>query len=178
MGKLKEIIEDRPIPKHFWGMTQAMFYEFRFIMTNTKTPIFNMLEKDHRGTRSMYQLYMSYDTEYEAAKGILGSWNHWQKLCLSPWFAKEKEKWDVEKNLYIESIAFSTLLKEAKAGDTSAAKALITRINRREKELLNRKGAGRPKNKNNNDASTLKAEEYELDIMLDRFQAVNGNRNT
>ncbi len=177
MGRLKEIIEDRPIPEHFWGLTQAMFYEFRFISSNQNPTIFNMTERDHRGTRSFYQLYMSYDTEYEAAKGMLGSWNHWQKLCKCKWFSVEKEKWDVEKNLFIESIAFSTLLVEAKAGDTIAARALITRINRRERELLNRKGAGRPKNKNN-DASTLKAEEYELDIMLDRFRAVNGNKET
>lgn len=177
MGRLKEIVEDRPIPEYFWGLTQAMFYEFRFISSNGNDPIFNMKERDHCGTRSFYQLYMSYDSEYEAAKGILGSWKHWQKLCKCRWFAAQKNIWDEEKNLYLESLAFSTLVREAEAGDLAAARTLITRINKKERDL-EKKSRGRPTNKTDNSASALKSDDYELDIMLDRFRAVNENKES
>lgn len=127
-----------PIPEKLAGKTQALFYEHRH---QTKMKVedipYNLKTKDWEGTKSMYLIYMEYETEYEAAIALLGSWPHWEKLCKTRWFAQHKEKWDAERKLRDESLARKTLLKQAKEGNVTAAKAILAKETKR----------GRPANK-------------------------------
>lgn len=115
-----------PIPEGLAGMTQGLFYEYRH-QTTCKIPAFyNLKNKDWKDTKSMYLLYMTYETEYDAAIGILGSWPHWQKLCTTSWFKKYRDKWEEERVIRDDALAKRTLIEQAKDGNVTAAKALMS----------------------------------------------------
>jgi hypothetical protein len=114
--------------------TQGLFYEYRHQSTN-KAP-YNLKERDWKGTKSMYQIYMSCDSEYEAAMRLLGSWKHWQTLLNSPFFAKEVEKWREEREIKDAAMAKSVLVEQANEGNVAAAKTLL--------DMSTKRKAGRP----------------------------------
>lgn len=128
-----------PIPQELAGTTQALFYEYRHQTTSKVSPPYTLKEYEWEGCKSMYQLYMQYDTEYDAAIALLGSWSHWQKLCERAWFKVYKDKWDAEKDVRNKALAEKTLIEQAKAGNVTAAKLI------REGEKAPRK-RGRPEN--------------------------------
>lgn len=113
-----------PIPQELAGTTQALFYEYRHQTTSTVQPPYTLKEKNWEGCLSMYIIYMEYDTEYDAAHALLGSWTHWQKLCKCAWFKVHKDKWDSEKEVRKQALAEKTLIEQAKAGNVTAAKLL------------------------------------------------------
>jgi len=151
-----------PIPDELAGTTQALFYEFRHQSTSSVKPPYNLKDKDWKGTKSMYLLYMEYDTEYDAALALLGSWPHWEKLCKTKWFAQHKEKWDAERKLRDESLARKTLLEQAKDGNVTAAKAILAKETQR----------GRPKNKQ----VVAKDDSKEIDDMYERMHVIRGGK--
>jgi hypothetical protein len=116
-------------------MTQALFYEFRFQTKNEK-PIYNLKERDYKGTLSMYQIYMDSDSEYEAALKILNSWKHWEILCDRNWFLPHIEKWREERDIREAALGKATLIDQARDGNVTAAKALYDQSGKRK--------AGRP----------------------------------
>ena len=73
-----------PIDQTLVGCTKALFFENRHNTTvKTKAP-YCLKPNDHelRGKvyKSMYLIYMSCDSEYEAAIKLLGNYQHWTKL--------------------------------------------------------------------------------------------------
>ena len=115
-------------------LTQGLFYEYRHQCA--KMGPYTLKEYDWKGTKSMYQIYMSCGSEYEAAQKILGSWKHWEILCSAPFFAKEVEKWREEREIREAALGRATLIQQAQEGNVSAAKALV--------DAATKKKAGRP----------------------------------
>lgn len=128
-----------PIPEGLAGTTQALFYEFRHQSSSDIKPPYTLKEYDWEGCKSMYQIYMAYDTEYDAAMAILGSWYHWKRLCKCKWFITHKEEWDAEKEIRKQSLGEKALIAAAKEGNVTAATTLY-------KSQGKAKGRGRPVN--------------------------------
>ena len=105
-------------------MTQGLFYEYRHQTKNFDAP-YNLREDDYKGSKSVYKIYMSCDTEYEAAQKILGSWKHWEILCKSPFFSKEIEKWREERAIREQALAKGVLLEQTREGNITAAKGVL-----------------------------------------------------
>ena len=130
------IIEDRSqlMSSNGQYLTHGLFYEFRH--HSKRTGPYCLKENDWKGHLSMYQIYMSCSSEYEAAQKLLGSWKHWEILCNSPFFKKEVAKWREEHAIREAALGKATLIQQAQEGNVSAAKELINQANKR--------GAGRP----------------------------------
>ncbi len=105
--------------------TTSLFWEYRAMTVGGADSVYNLSEKDHNKTLSMYKIYMSKDTEYEAALYLLGSWDHWQTLCGTSFFKKHIDKWREERTIREESLAHKILLENAKNGNVTAAKTLL-----------------------------------------------------
>lgn len=156
-----------PIPQELVGTTQALFYEFRHQTTSTVKPPYTLKEHDWEGSVSMYQLYMQYDTEYEAAIAILGSWSHWNKLCERSWFTKHKDKWDAEKQVKIKAMAEQQLIRAAEEGNVPAARYL-----HEGKKPQPARKRGRPTNHEKPARDTSE----ELERMSSRLRLVEGKK--
>lgn len=118
-----------PIPERFLRTTKGLFYEHRHHTTvKEKAPytLKNMDKMDCTGHvyKSMYMIYMSCDSEYEAAIVLLGSYPHWQKLKRCSWFQDYVEVWEQERNIRDEAIARSILVRLAECGNVTAARTL------------------------------------------------------
>ena len=87
---------------------------------------FTLKQYDHRGRVSMYRKYMEYadPTEYSVAKGLLGSWKHWQQLCECSWFTPLLEEWREELNAKLALERFREATKAAENGNVTATKWL------------------------------------------------------
>lgn len=105
-------------------LTQGLFYEFRHQTKRFDAP-YNLREDDHKGSKSAYKIYMSCDTEYEAAQKLLGSWKHWEILCAAPFFARELDKWREERAIKEQSLATKVLLDQIQEGSVPAAKSIL-----------------------------------------------------
>lgn len=116
-------------------VTQALFYEFRF-QTKCEDAPYTLGEFDHKGHKSMYQIYMGCDSEYEAAQKLLGSWKHWERLSECGWFKEYLEKWRDERQIREAALGKKVLIEKAEEGFVPAAKALL--------ELAGKRKAGRP----------------------------------
>lgn len=116
-------------------LTQGLFYEFRYQTKLDYIP-YTLKEYDFDGYISMYRVYMEADTEYEAAKILLNSWKHWEILAESPMIGGYIQKWREERDIKDAALAKAVLIKETKAGNTSAAKAVL--------EASTKRKAGRP----------------------------------
>jgi hypothetical protein len=156
------------LPPRFKNLTQALFQEFEHVSTvkDQKAP-FTLLSyhKPEKGYLSLYLLYMEYPSEYEAATGILGSWQHWQKLCKCKWFKPLRDKWEDERRVSEAAVAKKTLLRETKAGNVSAARALLS-LHTKES-----KGKGRPSNRN-----VTTKDETDITNILSRFRVVESSK--
>lgn len=150
-----------PIHERLKGTTQALFWEYRFVTTTNLPAPYNLKEYDWKGSKSMYQIYMACDTEYDAAITLLGSWPHWQKLCRCGWFQSYIEDWREERKLREQAIAKKALIKKAKEGDVSASRALLQD---------EKKPKGRPKNK-----ETVKPKDN-VDEIYKRFKSIEGGK--
>lgn len=115
--------------------TQALFHEFKYT-TGEENPPYNLKEREHAGSLSMYQIYMAAPSEYEAAYTLLNSWKHWEILCKAPFFVPYIEKWREEREIREAAIGKATLIEQAEGGNVAAAKALMEPISKRK--------AGRP----------------------------------
>jgi len=96
------------------------------------------------GHVSMHDKYMeiSDPTEYQVAMTLLGSWDHWQRLCAAKWFKPHVEAWREELRIKRHSASINTLEEFATQKDHigyAATKALLD-MNAPPKV----KGAGRP----------------------------------
>jgi len=113
--------------------TQTLFID----VTADKTkypPLYTMRGQDQKGLISAYQIYMHSINEYDAAIKLVGSIEHWERLCELQWFMEGLvsksfagiHKWRqdmVERDIML---AKKTLLYNASVmGDTSAARTLI-----------------------------------------------------
>jgi hypothetical protein len=104
-------------------LTQSLFYEFSHMPACTD-PVYTLKEFDYKGCKSMRQIYINLNSEYEASQVLLGSWEHWAKLKKIHWFSPFAEAWEAERKLREISMAKKILLEEAENGSVSAAKTI------------------------------------------------------
>lgn len=160
-----------PIPDRFCKTTKALFYEYRHQTTVIDKAPYTLKYQDFidgegHMYKSMYQIYMNCDSEYEAAIKILGSFPHWKKLKRCSWFHDHIEKWEEERNIRDEAIARSILVKLAETGNVTAARTLFANANATKKIM------GRPISSGTRQESEGQTE---LDQMLGRSSEADGD---
>lgn len=126
-------------------ITKGLFFEtITFDHKKIFTPPFTLKSYDHEyeGVKyaSMKLLYMSFDdpTEYQFAIQVLGSWEHWKKLCDTTWFAPVVAEWRDEMEIKLRSQGVQAMAILAVSGKESAAKWLA------EGGFKEKRKAGRP----------------------------------
>lgn len=95
-------------------------------------PVYSLRDYDYKGYPSAYNIYMDAVDENEAALAIVGSLNHWRKLCKLKWFMDGRintqfnglNSWRVDMEARDKSLAKKTLMNAVKEGNITAAKAL------------------------------------------------------
>jgi hypothetical protein len=134
-----------PIHPRFVGCTKAMFYEHRHQTTVEIDAPYCLKPNDHefKGVvyKSMYLIYMSCDSEYEAAIKLLGNYQHWTKLKRCTWFLPYVEEWNAELRLRESALARAKLVMLTEAGNVTAARTLLN-----DKKIAGAK-VGKPKGK-------------------------------
>ena len=104
-------------------LTKALFMELSE-SPDVYPPLFTLKDYDHNGFPSLYKLYMQYDSEYEAALQILGSWPHWKELCKCSWFKPYRNTWEAERLERDKAVAKKQLLNSALEGNVTAQRIL------------------------------------------------------
>lgn len=113
-------------------MTQMLFVDVN--LNKKATPIYTMRDHDYKGCISAYQIYMHAVDEYEAALKLVGSIDHWDKLCGLKWFMEGDParsftgviQWREDMKRRDSMLAKRVLMYNARTGkDTSAARALL-----------------------------------------------------
>lgn len=111
-------------------LTHAMFFESK---TAGYEPTFTLKEKDHeyKGVKylSMRRLYLEMEdpTEYLFAEQVLGSWDHWQRICASNLILKHIKQWREELATKLKARAIQAMIATATqdgSKGTTAAKWL------------------------------------------------------
>ena len=115
-------------------LTQALFYEFN----NRKAP-YTLKTQDYKQYKSVYQIYMNSVDEYDACMKIVGSLDHWRKLCALDWFMEGKvvgtgentyrlsglRQWREDMKQRDASLAKRQLLEQAENGSVPAQRLLF-----------------------------------------------------
>lgn len=126
-------------------LTQGLFYEWNnpdapYTLRDTGNEPFYE-SRAGKKYQSVPWLYRNSDSEYECAISMLGSWEHWKKLCGQKWFETGVVKgvefsglnaWREEKKLADETKAKKVILKAIQDGDLQAAKFLFDRTTNKE----------------------------------------------
>lgn len=125
--------------------TFSLFDEYRFQHKKKNAPYNLKNFGTPRGSICMYEEYMKFDSEYEAALHLLGSWPQWLKLCECTWFKPYRDSWEKEREVREIALGKKTLLEEAENGNVTAARTLYGqkapkkgRPSNQEKEQLTR----------------------------------------
>lgn len=126
--------KDKSILKDSMGRYRTnLFYEFNVTRHDTMPPLYTMREESYRGLPSAYLIYMTSDSEYEAAIKLVGSWNHWQRLLASRPFMEGPDNafswqglnaWREEKAIKDQAEAFNQLKISAATGNVQAQKLI------------------------------------------------------
>jgi hypothetical protein len=126
---LPKVGADLPIHPTLVRATQGLFFEYRFQTTCKTTAPYCLKPHDHSldgvTYRSMYLIYISCDSEYEAAIKLLGNYAHWLKLKRCTWFLPYIEEWNSEIELRECALAKSKLVTLTEAGNVTAARTLL-----------------------------------------------------
>lgn len=150
-----------PIDQRFVGCTKALFYEHRHVTTVKELAPYCLKANDHKYKgkvyKSMYLIYMSCDSEYEAAIKLLGNYQHWTKLRRCTWFLPYVEEWNAELILREAALAKSKLVTLTEAGNVTAARTLLNT-----KKIA---GAGKPPKKGKRTSDIIPGD---LEEMLER----------
>ena len=150
-----------PIDQNLVGCTKALFFENRHNTTVTTTAPYCLKPNDHElhgiVYKSMYLIYMSCDSEYEAAIKLLGNYQHWTKLKRCTWFMPYVEEWNAELVLRESALAKSKLVTLTEAGNVTAARTLLNT-----KKIA---GVGKPPKKGKRTSDIIPGD---LEEMLDR----------
>lgn len=110
-----------------------IFKEFNITRHDEMPPLYTMREESYKGLPSAYLIYMTSDSEYEAAIKLVGSWNHWLRLLKCKPFMEGPEnaynwtgleEWRREKEIKEKATAYNQLKESAAAGNVQAQKLL------------------------------------------------------
>jgi hypothetical protein len=153
-----------------------LFLEFNTTRHETMPPLYTMREEPYKGLPSAYLIYMTSDSEYEAAMKLVGSWNHWQRLLKCKPFMEGPEDaynwtglnaWREEKAVKDKAEAYNQLKISAAQGNVQAQKLLYEA----DKQGTKR---GRPSKDEVRKAAAAEAErDQRITNDLKRLKAVN-----
>lgn len=108
--------------------TQTLFVD---VNNNRRyEPLYTMREYDYKGYISAYQIFMHSVDEYDAALKLVGSIDHWNKLCGLKWFNEGGlgftgiVQWRKDMVDRDNRMAKKALIKAARNGDATAATKL------------------------------------------------------
>lgn len=110
--------------------TKSLFYEYR----HKSYPFYWTLKgedkiKGDTTILSLRKIYMSYDHipghEYEFAVDCFRSWEHFRVVRNSPMLREIFDEWADELTVRIKALQVKNLIKNAREGDSSAAKYLV-----------------------------------------------------
>lgn len=93
--------------------TLSLFLELASSSDDGFLPVYTLSEQGRDDLPSAYLIYMSVNTEYEAAKLLVGSWLHWKKLLNCKPFLEYLVEWREEKEKQLQSIGINGLLRAA-----------------------------------------------------------------
>jgi hypothetical protein len=126
---------DRSVLKDTIGRYRTnIFYEFNKSRHEDYPPLYTMREDEWKGLPSAYRIYMTSDSEYEAAMKLVGSWAHWQRLLKCKPFMNGGEEvgiwtgleqWREEKQIQDKARAYVQLKTAASEGNVTAQKMLF-----------------------------------------------------
>lgn len=126
---------DKSILKDAAGRYRTnLFYEFNKTRHEDYPPMYTMREAPWKGLPSAYLIYMTSDTEYEAAMKLVGSWLHWERLLKSRPFMEGMDdggqwvglnSWREEKEIRDQAIAYNQLKMSAASGNVQAQKMIL-----------------------------------------------------
>ena len=128
-------VEDREEMKDVRGVyrTESLFVEVIQPSSRGKyKPLYSLKEAGNKGLPSIYQIWMTSIDEADAAMRILGSLQHWKKLCSLKWFITGRPEhgfsglnsWREDMASRDRTLAKQSLLKQCEEGNVSAARAL------------------------------------------------------
>jgi len=137
-------------------LTKSLFREYGLHRESNKGEYpYTLRDYDKGNSLSMHNIYVTHDSEYDAALDLLGSWEHWKKLKACTWFKPYYTAWEEERKLRLDSIAKRVLVQQAEDGNTTAAKAIL--------DMHKDKSRGRPSNQ---EKAKVAKEEREIEEFL------------
>ena len=109
-------------------LTRGLFKETCF--NDNVEPSYTLGDEDKDNLLSMKKLYLECrdPTEMKAAQVLLGSWNHWKRLCDCDWFQEHIQDWREELEVLLRSEGITTIVEASKKKDAvgvAAAKWLV-----------------------------------------------------
>ena len=133
-------------------LTEGLFVETIQQSSSKKNkPLYSLKEFENKGLPSAYQIYMNSASEDEAARKLVGCMSHWRKLMGLTWFMEGRDtvgydglyQWRADKAAKDRTEVKKVLIKKAKEGDVSAARALDKMAQDEIKNLPNLQGKGK-----------------------------------
>lgn len=126
--------KDRSILKDSMGRYRTnIFLEFNTSRHGDMPPLYTMRDEPCKGLPSAYKIFMTSESEYEAAIKLVGSWAHWQRLLKCRPFMEGPvdafswtglEAWREEKSIQDQARAFNQLKVAANEGNVQAQKLI------------------------------------------------------
>lgn len=125
---------DRSILMRDGQFRMNLFREFNYSAHDKYPPLYTMRELPFEGLPSAYLIYMTSESEYEAAMKLVGSWAHWQRLQKAKLFMDGSpnshtwsglNQWRAEKEEKRKAKALELLQSSAEGGNVTAQKILF-----------------------------------------------------
>jgi hypothetical protein len=94
--------------------TKSLFYEMSY--GDTSRVVYTLKDKDHKGYKSLYKLYMEERDilEHTFANKYFESYEHWQLVSETSWLKPLVEKWREELELVLKAEALSNIIAVSK----------------------------------------------------------------
>lgn len=114
-------------------LTEALFVETIQAPSRANySPLYSLREYENAGLPSAYLIYLHAIDETDAALKLVGSLSHWRRLCDLNWFIHGRREigfeglaqWRQDKAVRDRTYARQQLIKQAKDGNVTAARAL------------------------------------------------------
>ena len=119
-------------------LTQGLFYEFNnreaeYTLRDTDQEEYYVSNSGNK-YRSFPYLYRQFDSEYEFAITVLGSYAHWKRLCDCEWFKtgvasgtsySGLNDWREERKERENAKAHALVMKQIQEGNLQAAKVVL-----------------------------------------------------
>lgn len=103
-------------------LIKQLFFEHCYGQ-EAKSAVYTLKDWDHEGYPSLYRLYMEMGDlkEYDFAETYLDGYEHWERLCKTPWFKPYVERWRKELLLQVQGKALRRIQEVAQTENHKSA---------------------------------------------------------